>query len=420
MTYGDGMDHPRARREHRESREPWRRGAGGRPLPSRVLVFSSVGLALIQVIGTRAAQHGQPRAHQLDAFGLVLLLLGPLILLLRNRMPIAACVGPAAIVVVYLLVGYPYGPIFLSVVVGFVNAILTGHRRAAWISVAGLYLAHLTLALATGDLQWNDARDWARELGTIAWLLLVVLAAEVVRSRVEQREQRRQVRAEREQRVADEQRLAIARELHDVLAHSISLINIQAGVALELLDGDPEQARTALTTIKQTSKEALGEVRQVLGTLRTPGRGDAAPRTPAPGLDRLDELVAQARTAGLDVALRTTGTPRALPQGVELAAFRIVQEALTNVIRHSSARTAQVGLAFADEALTLDIEDPGPLSATGGPRAGGSGSGLTGMRERVAALDGTVSAAPSGTGFRVHAELPLHRPARPATDQELP
>jgi signal transduction histidine kinase len=420
MTYGDGMDHPRARRAHWESRERSRWSADGRRLPSRAVLFSSVGLALIQVVGTRAAQHGQPNAHQLDHFGYALLLLGPLILLLRNRLPIVACVGTAAVAVVYLLIGYPYGPVFLSVVFGFVNAILTGHRRAAWISIAGLYLAHLTLALATGKLRWDHAGNWARELGTIAWLLLVVLAAEVIRSRVDQREQRRQVRAEREQRIADEQRLAIARELHDVLAHSISLINIQAGVALELLDGDPEQARTALTTIKQTSKEALGEVRQVLGTLRTPGRADAAPRTPAPGLDRLDELVAQARTAGLDVALRTTGTPRTLPQGVELAAFRIVQEALTNVIRHSSARTAQVGLAFADEVLTLDIEDPGPLSATGGPRAGGSGSGLTGMRERVAALGGSVSAAASGTGFHVHAELPLPRPARPAAVQEMP
>jgi signal transduction histidine kinase len=405
MTYGDGMDHPRARRAHPR----WE--GGDRRLPSRAVLITSVGLAVIQVAGTHAAERGQTTAHPLDAFGYALLLLGPAALLLRNRLPVVACAGTAAIAVVYLLIGYPYGPVFLSVVVGFVNAILAGHRRAAWSSIGAIYLAHLLLTVVTGKLHWDDAGQWARELGTLAWLLLVVLAAEVVRSRIEQREQRRQVRAEREQRVADEQRLAIARELHDVLAHSISLINIQAGVALELLDGDPEQARTALTTIKQTSKEALGEVRQVLGTLRTPGRSDAAPRTPAPGLARLGELVDQARTAGLEVALRTTGTPRALPQGVELAAFRIVQEALTNVIRHSSARTAEVGLAYTDEALVLDIEDPGPLSATGGPRAGGSGSGLTGMRERVAALGGSVSAAASGAGFRVHAELPLHRSA---------
>ena len=376
-----------------------RRQRGSGPLPTRAAVMAAVGIAVIQVVGTRAAQHDQHGHHALDLLGYVLLLLGPAFLLFRTRWPVAVCVGTTAVAVAYLLVGYPYGPIFLSVVVGFVNAVLTGHRKAAWASVGGLYLAHLTVSLATGKLAL------AQELGMLAWLLLVVLAAEVIRTRIEQREQRRQVRAEREQRVADEQRLAIARELHDVLAHSISLINIQAGVALELLDGDPEQARTALTTIKQTSKEALGEVRQVLGTLRTPGRD--APRAPAPGLDRLGELVDQARAAGLAVTLRTHGAPRPLPQGVELAAFRIVQEALTNVIRHSSARTAEVEVTYDPAVLTLEVRDPGPVSATGGPRAGGSGSGLTGMRERVAALGGGVTAQPHGTGFRVRADLPL-------------
>ncbi|MFC1407916.1 sensor histidine kinase [Streptacidiphilus sp. N1-12] len=368
------MDHPRAHRR---------------------LVPVVVGVALIQLVGTRAAQHGQPDRHQLDAFGYVLLLLGPALLLLRHRFPLAVCLGTTAVGVVYLLADFAYGPILLSVVVGFVGAVLSGHRKGAWLSLSGLYLVHLVLALATGTF-----RGW-QELGLLAWLLLLVLAAEVVRNKSEQREQRRQVRAEREQRIADEQRMAIARELHDVLAHSISLINIQAGVALELLDGDPEQARSALTTIKQTSKEALGEVRQVLGTLRTP-----APRVPAPTLDRLGELVTQARTAGLTVTLRTHRAARPLPPGVELAAFRIVQEALTNVIRHSSARTAEVDIHYGS-ALTLDIRDPGPLSAAGGPRAGGSGSGLTGMRERVAALGGSVTAAPDGAGFHVHAELPL-------------
>ena len=392
MAYRAGMDHPRARDRH------------DGPPPRRVLVVTAVGVALIQIVGTRAAQHAQPARHHLDALGYLLLLLGPALLLLRTRFPLAVCMGTTAVGVVYLLAGYAYGPIFLSVVIGFVSAVLAGHRRAAWAAVAGLYVAHLALGLATGSFG-----GW-QELGLLAWLLLVVLAAEVVRNRVEQREQRRQVRAEREQRVADEQRIAIARELHDVLAHSISLINIQAGVALELLDGDPEQARTALTTIKRTSKEALGEVRQVLGTLRAPGGGPArggAPRSPAPGLDRLGELVEQARTAGLAVSLSTFGGVRGLPQGVELAAFRIVQEALTNVIRHSSARTAVVEVRYDAAMLTLDVRDPGPLSAGGGPRAGGSGSGLTGMRERVAALGGSVSASPEGAGFHIHAELPF-------------
>ncbi len=131
----------------------------------------------------------------------------------------------------------------------------------------------------------------------------------------------------------------MARELHDVLAHSISVINVQAGMGLALLDSDPEQARTALTTIKTASKEALGEVRQVLDTLRGPGE---APRAPAPGLDRLPELVEQAGSAGLTVDVTTEGTRAKLPPGADLAAFRIIQEALTNVVRHSGSRHARV------------------------------------------------------------------------------
>ena len=399
MAYRAGMDHPR--------------GADHRHGPRLVAV--AVGVAVIQVFGTHAAQHAQPGRHELDQLGYLLLLAGPALLLLRHRFPPAVCLGTAGVAVLYLLAGYPYGPVFLSVLVGFVNAVLAGYRKAAWAAVGGIYLAHLALALATGGFRG------LRELGLLAWLLLVVLAAEVIRTRVEQREQRRQARAERERRLADEQRIAIARELHDVLAHSISLINVQAGVALELLDGDPEQARTALTTIKSTSKEALGEVRQVLGTLRASGGAGGAggaggvggaggaPRSPAPGLDRLGELVGQAAAAGLVVTLRSDGPVRGLPQGVELAGFRIVQEALTNVIRHSSARTAEVRVRYADALLTLDVRDPGPVSAGGGPRAGGSGSGLTGMRERVAALGGSVSAQPEpgGAGFHVHAELPI-------------
>ncbi|MHA6764375.1 sensor histidine kinase [Streptacidiphilus sp. PAMC 29251] len=274
------MDHPRARGRH---------------------LLAVVAIALIQLGGTHIAQRGQPGRHQLDQLGYALLLLGPALLLLRNRFPLPVCLGTTAVAGAYLLAGYAYGPVFLSVIVGFVTAVLTGHRRGAWLALTGLYL---TLTL-------TSFRGW-QALGLLAWLLLLALAAEVIRNKADQREQRRQARAEREQRIADEQRITIARELHDVLAHSISLINIQAGVALELLDGDPEQARTALTTIKQTSKEALGEVRQVLGTLRTPG--STAPRLPAPGLARLPELISQARTAGLTVTLHTHGTPARCPK----------------------------------------------------------------------------------------------------------
>lgn len=197
----------------------------------------------------------------------------------------------------------------------------------------------------------------------------------------------------------------MARELHDILAHSISLIHVQAGVALELIDDRPEQARAALVTIKAASKEALGEVRQVLGTLRGPG--DVAPRRPAPGLTRLTELTEQAAHAGLTVTVRTVGEAREVPAGVGLAAFRVVQEALTNVIRHSAARRAEVLLDWTGpHTLTVRVDDPGPAAAPEAGEPAGGGNGLAGMRERAAALGGTLTAGPREGGFRVQAFLP--------------
>jgi nitrate/nitrite-specific signal transduction histidine kinase len=195
--------------------------------------------------------------------------------------------------------------------------------------------------------------------------------------------------------------MRMARELHDVLAHSISVINVQAGVALALIDEHPEQVRAALTTIKAASKEALGEVRQVLSTLRAPGE---APRSPVPGLDRLPELLEQAAFAGLSARVTVEGTSIPLPSGADLAAFRIVQEALTNIVRHSGSRTARVLLAYRPGAVEVRVDDDGP--AVAGGESGGNG--LVGMRERAAALGGTVETGPRPDGgFRVRATLPL-------------
>jgi signal transduction histidine kinase len=246
----------------------------------------------------------------------------------------------------------------------------------------------------------DSAPSWAAEGVIAAWVVAIVALAELTRVRREQWARERAERAQAARRRADEERLRIARELHDVLAHSISVINVQAGVGLALLDTDPEQARTALTTIKAASKEALGEVRQVLDTLRSPGD---APRAPAPGLDRLPELVQQAASAGLTVDVE--GAPPRLAPGTDLAAFRIVQEALTNVVRHSGSRHARVRLDHDARTLRLRVDDDGPAT---GAQAGGSGNGLAGMRERAAALGGTIEAGPRADGgFQVLAELPL-------------
>jgi signal transduction histidine kinase len=209
--------------------------------------------------------------------------------------------------------------------------------------------------------------------------------------------------AEETRRRAGEERMRIARELHDVLAHNISLINVQAGVALHLMDEQPGQSRGALVAIKQASNDALGELRSVLDVLR---QGDEAPpRTPASGLAHLDRLVAGAEATGLEVRTRVEGTPRPLPAGTDLAAYRIVQESLTNVTRHAGPASATVLIAYGEQELTVQVDDDGRGVAADGS---GSGNGIRGMRERVAALGGELTTGPRpGGGFRVRARLPL-------------
>jgi signal transduction histidine kinase len=189
-----------------------------------------------------------------------------------------------------------------------------------------------------------------------------------------------------------------------VLAHNISLISVQAGVGLHLIDEHPDKARAALAAIKDASKEALGELRSVLDVLRR--EGDAAPLVPAPRLAAdLEGLVTKAASAGVAVRVEVSGEERPLPPGVDRAAFRIAQEALTNVARHAGGASATVLIGYGDDALTLQVDDDGP---GGAPSSDGSGRGLTGMRERAAALGGRLDAGPRpGGGFRVRAWLPL-------------
>ncbi|MGW5004621.1 sensor histidine kinase [Streptomyces sp. BPPL-273] len=382
---------------------PWwdRRGDEDRPRwPWR----STALITAFVFIGSNFAAHAQEGERAaLDPFARALLLVTGAALLWRRRHPVAVVFCTAATTLVYLGAGYPYGPVFLAVAVACFSALVAGHRRAAWAAMATLWAGHVLVAHWL--FRWlppsgDDAAPWGQEIVIATWVVAIVALSELVRTRREQWARDRAERAEAAKRRADEERLRIARELHDVLAHSISVINVQAGVGLALLDSDPEQARAALTTIKDQSKEALGEVRQVLDTLRTPGD---APRTPAPGLDRLPELVEQAASAGLTVEVE--GKPPRLSPGTDLAAFRIVQEALTNVVRHSGSRHARVLLARDGRTLRLRVDDDGPAT---GADAGGGGNGLAGMRERAAALGGTIEAGPRADGgFRVLAALPI-------------
>ncbi|WP_018546365.1 sensor histidine kinase [Streptomyces sp. LaPpAH-108] len=388
-TDGDAESRTGADPESREGATRW-------PWLSTALITAVV------LAGSAFAAHAQPHREAPDVAGRVLLVAASVALLWRRRHPVAVAFTTSVVTLAYLAAGYPYGPVFLTVAVGCFGAVVAGHRRAAWAALGLLWAGHLLIALwlyrylpPAGD----SGASAGQEIVAATWVAAVVAVSELARVRREQWARERADRARAAQRRADEERLRIARELHDVLAHSISVINVQASMGLALLDKDPEQARTALTTIRAASKEALGEVRQVLDTLRAPG---AAPRAPAPGLDRLPELVEQAAAAGLTVDVQ--GEPPSLPPGADLAAFRILQEALTNVVRHSGSRHARVRFAQGADQLRLTVDDDGPAT---GADAGGTGNGLAGMRERAAALGGTIEAGPRADGgFRVLAVLP--------------
>jgi signal transduction histidine kinase len=204
------------------------------------------------------------------------------------------------------------------------------------------------------------------------------------------------------------ERARIARELHDVVAHHVSVMVVQADGAGYVLQSDPDRAASALAAVSSTGRQALTELRRLLGVLRSNDR--QAELAPVPGLGELRELLDQARTAGLEVSYTLTGTPRELPEGAELAAYRVVQESLTNTRKHAGLASAAVTLAYERDGLIVQVTDDGMVPAGSGP----AGHGLTGMRERIEMYGGTVSAGPlPGGGFRVRAWLPC--PAAPAS-----
>ena len=306
------------------------------------------------------------------------------------------------VTVTYVVRDYPNGPIYLSLIIAFFTAVTRGRRRVAVAALLAGYPLMLWLGWIVGT---RPAPGIGSILGVAAWLFVLLAVSEIVRVRRTGAMEAWRTREEEARRRASEERLRIAQELHDVLAHNISLINVQAGVALHLMDEQPEQARTALTAIREASKDALGELRSVLEILRQ--SGEAPPRSPTAGLDDLLRLVAGAEAAGLDVRTDVRPLPRPLPPGVDLAAYRIVQEALTNVTRHARARSATVRIAYDEGAVVVEVVDDGVGSAGVTPSIGG-GNGIPGMRERAAALGGDLSAEPApGGGFVVRATLPV-------------
>lgn len=368
-------------------------------------------VAVVQIGGTIGASHRHGHhgcwwasscsaPTHLDTLAVVLMAIGPIVLLVRRSYPRTVLATVFGIGLMYVSLGYVQGPNYASVAVAVVNACLLGDRIAARLAVVAGWILFLWLPAALGK---TSTPSWLAAVSIAAWLLLLLAAAEALRGRRERFAEARRAREQEARRRASEERLRIARELHDVLAHNISLINVQSGVALHLIDEHPEQARTALAAINEASADALREVRSALSALR--GDGEQPPRAPTAGLDGLDELVSRASAGGLDVSLDVRGDRRPLPASVDLAAFRIVQESLTNVVRHAGATAASVKLTYGDGELTVQIEDDG----RGGAAANG-GSGIAGMRERAVALGGRLDAGPgSRGGFRVSAHLPLER-----------
>jgi signal transduction histidine kinase len=358
------------------------------------------GLAIVQLAagyGSTLSGHHGARPLHLGVAGGLLLVAGPLALTVRRRHPVAALwVAFAA-----TLAPASSWPAFLSLIVAFFVAATSGRRRAAWVVIVVGYVSSVWLEqLAYG----RPATSLDAALLLAAWLAVLVIAAEAVRLRRERIAQTRAARQLDARRRASEERLRMARDLHDVIGHTVSLINVQAGVGLDLMDTQPDQARAALTAIRTVSKEALGELRAMLAAFREDG--EDAPRSPPPGLDRLPEIVGLIEAAGLSVATEVSGTRRPLPAAVDLAAFRIVQESLTNVARHAGPAAVIVHLTYAPGRLLVEVTDDGGAADHGPPGAGG-GTGIAGMRERAAALGGRLTAGPRpGGGFAVTARLP--------------
>jgi signal transduction histidine kinase len=251
-------------------------------------------------------------------------------------------------------------------------------------------------------------------LGHVLLVAIPLLAADAHRTRHayvsllrERLELAERTREQEAQRRAEQERIRIARDLHDVVAHTLTTINVQAATAVQLLDGNPGHARAALETIEDASRDAIDELRAILGVLRDGDERDA-PLTPAPGLDTVAALVQRTRDGGLDVQLDVAGArPESVPDAVSLAAFRIVQESLTNARRHAAGAPVRVRLAFEPWGLTLAVENGAGRTTNGnGPTAG---VGITGMTERASAVGGTLRAGPLPRGFRVDAELPYTR-----------
>ncbi|HEU5485993.1 MAG TPA: sensor histidine kinase [Microlunatus sp.] len=322
-------------------------------------------------------------------------------LMVRRVFPRSGYVTVVVATAAFLAAGGPYGPVLLAAVLAVLGMGATLPLRS-WTP----WLAALPIMLSAGF--WRqpyggllDPAIWPAALFGTAAIILPALLIVLRRARRDADLRDRQVERER---YLYAERMRIAREVHDVVGHSLSVIHLQSGVALHVLDKRPEQVAAALEAIRATSKDALAELRHTLGVFRDADGPD--PTAPQAGLARLDELVAPLRAAGRSVDVRVVGDLRhALPAVIDHAAYRIVQEALTNVVRHTDGATVHVGLTVADGSLRIVVADDGPRVSDGDLQPG---NGIRGMRERAAAVGGQLEVRPRAPhGTRVEAILPI-------------
>jgi len=398
-----------------------------------ILVYGSYGEGHPQGVADRVQFRGHPVPHPTAA--LLLVAVACLVLAWRRRWPVAVLAISVAAVTAYTLLGYVNGAALIAPVIAL-YAVAT-RLSVLWAVTAGLVTVGVLMAasaarnpfgyISAGGYYLIPLMGVAVVFGGIAVVNRRAYAASI-RDRAEQDARRR----------LDEERLRIARELHDVVAHTMATINVQAGVAVHVLPTRPEVAADALQAIKTASKEGLRELRAILDVLRQ--ADDADPVQPAPGIAQLDALIDGARRAGLQTTLTVTGEPFPLPAAVDLAAYRIVQESLTNVIRHAGPANAAVVLSYRPGELSIDVTDTARAPADSAPSStstasdtstpsasaasaasiaiGTTGHGLAGMRERAATVGGTVLTGPGpGGGYHVAARLPVNgRPAPARAD----
>jgi signal transduction histidine kinase len=337
------------------------------------------------------------------AISLAIAMIGPLALIAARRFPGPVVAVTAVAASLDLFVNAHGGPPYVALAFAIISAIVRDARIWAWVSIGVCWIVSITLAGVMGREEWTPFRI----AGTTLGILIVFGIGESIRTRRDRASEFRRLATERRQSAVQGERVRIARELHDVLAHSLSQINVQAGVGLHLLEKQPEKAADALASIKETSKTALDEVRSVLGILRAEGgTAGEAPLVPEPDLDRLPSLVEASSQDELEIRLDDRLVHADVPAQVQLALYRIVQESLTNVARHAvGARRVDVLLQRADGVYRVEIRDDG--SGVDGTASESGGRGVLGMRERAELLGGHLSAGPAPEGgFVVSGEIP--------------